>query len=618
MRVSIFFLLILSLPAWSRAGPVAVDDLVEQVQVAGLGQQPAWLALLHYKPGLFSGKWQSQADDDDFFFSAQGRTDPQVELEATLRAMLQPSETNHAQCRFPARWHWLKQQLGLLPGYDAACPKLEAWMKRVGSERLTLIFPVMYLGNPGSSFGHTFLRFDNNESVMLSQALNYAADNDPNDGMIAYVFNGVFGGYTGVFRTRNYFETVQIYSDIENRDIWEYRLDFSPEEIRQLARHIWEVTDIDFDYFFFDENCSYRLLALLDAAKPESDLSFVHAFPLYAIPVDTVRALEQKNLVLEKQYRPSLASQIQVTWKKLTGSEREWLIQLAEAEIRPGYVVDLPLSDEKKIVLLEQAYTLLQFRDQADTNQAEAMLVARSRLSGERELMVVQPEPPESGHDSARVAYVYGQKKYGQSDRAFIDLRLRPAFHDLIDPAAGYVKGSAINVLDLQLHWLPQDDRMRLESLRFFNIVSLNPVADWYAPLSWQLDVRLQRQQLTPDNVDLAFIARGGAGYSADLAGMTLFVMAMAEADASDEYAQDYSLLTGGQLGMSLNFGLGQMLLLAENLNATSGFDMDKDKLSTELQFNLDRNLGLRLGYQRNRYQGFDDEEWFVGVQQYF
>ena len=35
-----------------------------------------------------------------------------------------------------------------------------------------------------------------------------------------------------------------------------------------MLQHIWELRDIVFDYYFFDENCSMRLLELLDVARP--------------------------------------------------------------------------------------------------------------------------------------------------------------------------------------------------------------------------------------------------------------------------------------------------------------------------------------------------------------
>ena len=60
---------------------------------------------------------------------------------------------------------------------------------------------------------------------------------------------------------------------MESRDIWEYKLDLSQGQIDEFVRHIWELDKIRFDYFFVDENCSYRLLTILDAVNPEWNLS---------------------------------------------------------------------------------------------------------------------------------------------------------------------------------------------------------------------------------------------------------------------------------------------------------------------------------------------------------
>ncbi len=236
----------------------------------GLAADPGWLALLHYRRESLLPRYQSQADDPAFFLAAEGKTDPQAELHADLSAMLLPSARGHAQCRFPARWHWLRQQLDIRDA-EVPCPKLDRWLEKMQSESVSLVFPAMFLNSPGSAFGHTFLRFNHESSELLSHTLNYAAAvADANDDFVTYVYKGLFGGYAGVFRSRRYYRTVQTYSNLENRDIWEYQLNLGAEEVTQLKRHIWEVVDIDFDYFFFRENCSYRLLALIDAARPSA------------------------------------------------------------------------------------------------------------------------------------------------------------------------------------------------------------------------------------------------------------------------------------------------------------------------------------------------------------
>jgi hypothetical protein len=598
----------------SSAHAELADDYIQQARLAQLGQHPAWLALLHYKKEAFTGRLISQADDDAFFRSSQGKTDPEAELETDIKAFLMPSGPGHSQCLLPARWHWLKQQLGLSSQYDVPCPKLKAWMDNVSTDRLTLVFPSMFLNNPGSAFGHTFLRFDGPDSIMLSQTINYAALYNPEDNFFTYAYNGLFGGYQGIFVTRQYFETVQIYSNIENRDIWEYQLDYSPDEIRQLARHTWEVTDIHFDYYFFRENCSYRLLGMLDAVKPEGNLTTGDAFPLYAIPVDTVRALDEKQLILNKQYRPSLASELQAGFKHLQAGESDRVIRLADGELSVAELEAQVTSESRRVEIYELAYVWLQFRGQADSKVAENILDARSRLSIRAKVNIDEPAPPENGHESARFAVGGGE----QNSESYMDFAIRPAFQDLVDSPLGYVEGSEINVLDTRLRWFPDENKVRLESLRFFNIVSLTPVRDWYVTPSWQLDIRLDRTRLNEKTSDLAFVTRGGGGYSVRWANTTVFAMALLEANVSGDYEDDYSLLAGAQLGASILLGFGQALFLVESDNPVAGFELDRDSVSAELQYNLATNTALRLGYKKIRYDDFDDEDWFVRLQQYF
>lgn len=275
-----------------------VASVLRQAEEQQLSQHESWYALLHYKRETLLQHFVSQADDDRFFLHKNGRTDADAELRANIKAFFRGPQSGHAQCLFPARWWWLKQQLDIPTTYDVHCPQFEAYMGRISHDKLFLVFPTMYLNNPGSTFGHTFLRFDaNNQSVLLSKTLNYAALVDKSDDLLRYVGKGLTGGYRGVFKIKQYYETVQAYSNIENRDIWEYQLNFSEEEIQQLIRHVWEIKGIDFDYYFFRENCSYRLLAMLDVIRPGMQLTTGNHFLYYAIPVDTVRALDNAGLI---------------------------------------------------------------------------------------------------------------------------------------------------------------------------------------------------------------------------------------------------------------------------------------------------------------------------------
>src|SRR5207245_2052930 len=165
-----------------------------------------------------------------------------AELQATIRKVFTDEPVGRtaqpAQCAFVARYHWLKSALGIddrrLPPRE--CHRFKEWLNALSPQSVTLIFPSAFMNNPSSMFGHTLLRIDQKgqteQTRILAYTINYAADVPPDEGVL-FAVRGIFGSYRGYFSTIPYYLKVQEYRDIENRDIWEYRLNFSDGQIRR-------------------------------------------------------------------------------------------------------------------------------------------------------------------------------------------------------------------------------------------------------------------------------------------------------------------------------------------------------------------------------------------------
>ena len=273
-----------------------------------------WDVLLHYKRAG-SGK-KSLVDDPRFFLAPDGKTNPAAELEATIRGFFREDEAgdDHPRCRFAARYAWLKERLDIdesrLP--PAACKKLDEALALINPKSAVLIFPAAHGNGPASMFGHTLLRIDSSfKSDLLSYAVNYAAFADDTNGLL-YAFKGTFGYYKGFYSILPYYEKVKEYSDMDHRDIWEYTLNLSEEETRRMVLHTWELQGIYSDYYYFDENCSYNLLFLIEAGRPSVDMtgSLRDRTRFWVIPSDTIRAVMDSGLVVGAKYRPSQATRI--------------------------------------------------------------------------------------------------------------------------------------------------------------------------------------------------------------------------------------------------------------------------------------------------------------------
>ena len=236
-----------------------VDELVNKARSLELHKHPAWHALGHYRAGWLGQERFGLIDSDGFYLSAAGKSNLEAELTATLKAFFAPRKQTsevpgqHQQCTFIARYRWLDLQLDfdpeLLPKQD--CTEFDTWFETIDVESATLIFPAAYLNNLASMFGHTFLRFDRpnqtEQTRLLSYAVNYGAVTGDDNGVL-FAALGLTGGYPGTYSVEPYHQLVKIYSDIENRDIWEYQLDFSTAEVEHMLTHLWELRGHHSDY----------------------------------------------------------------------------------------------------------------------------------------------------------------------------------------------------------------------------------------------------------------------------------------------------------------------------------------------------------------------------------
>jgi hypothetical protein len=398
------------------------------------------------------------------------------------------------------------------------------------------------------------------DDSLLGWALNFAGATG-NEGGALYALKGIVGLYQGFYSIGPYYQKVKEYGDWENRDIWEYRLALAPEEIEGLLMHLWELQGIAFDYYYFDENCSYQLLALLEAVRPE--LRLTARFPLWVIPADTVRAVVRQSGLLESvRYRPSAATELGDQARELPRAQRRLARLLAEGAVAPDDSLLGSLPERERAAVLTVAYDSLRYaylageveRDES-ASRARGLLVARSRVAVTGSPFPAVPVPalrPDQGHGTARVAVAGGQR----DGRSFLEARIRPAFHDLLDPEGGYTRGAQIQFLDLALRIFPEDGRVRLHEATLLDMVSLVPWDPFFRHPSFAFDTGL-RTRLMPDGEDRSdrdpeavWRTRGAVGLSAGLGPKALaYALAEGTADLGGALDDDFGLGVGAAAG---------------------------------------------------------------------
>ncbi|HEX9396676.1 MAG TPA: DUF4105 domain-containing protein [Burkholderiales bacterium] len=604
------------LPLPAAATPTYLDELVAKAREQRLAERPEWLKLLHYVPYAAWFGRRSLVDSPEFFNSPRGKRDPQAELEATLSGFFDPAEDTeqqqHPQCRFIARRAWLDAQLGFdgarLPPRE--CARYRAWYAALNPQALTLVFPSGFLNNPASMYGHTLLRIDSRDqderTRLLAYSISFAAIAYERDGFV-YPIKGLLGGYPGRFSMMPYYLKVREYSDLENRDVWEYQLAFSPEEIDRVLMHAWEMSPAWFDYYFFDENCSYQLNALLQVARPDLDL--VSPFGWWALPSDTVRAVtRQPGLVKNVVFRPSNATIVQRRLDRLAAPERELVRELAAGHTGTGDPRLAALPPDRAAATVEAAYDLVNYRRATGKPEvtdpealARGLLLARGSLDAPSQApAAATPDTrPDEGHGTARFAFGAGRR----ASQDYQEIRARATYHDVMDDDAGYARGAQIEFFNMALRHL-ESGVTRVEEFTPIEIRSLSPRDAFFSPWSWHVSAGWRREFLADGSEPLVGSLQGGLGGAWSAAGGRVLAYAMADGRASQHHRLEdgYSLGAGGRLGAYVDpLPRWRVHAYARALGTFAGDHDTPRSAGIESRVSLARDLALRVDFSRSR-----------------
>lgn len=590
-----------SLALFACAPLYAAPHLDDQ-RLQHLANDPFWLSLGHYEAGKLKG-WRSYVSDAKFFLAKDGAHHPDAELKATVDALYAPASLGekHAQCVYPARTRWLKDQLHLtdLPAVD--CVEFKQWFKDVAPHSAVMIFPAAYLNSPSSMFGHTLLRIDqadvqSNKTALLSYAINFGAYIEGSDNSILYAWKGLMGGYPGLFALVPYQEKLSEYRSLENRDLWEYRLNLTQVETERMVEHVWELKQIQFDYFFFDENCSYRLLELLQVARP--GLRLTEQFPLTAIPTDTVKAVKDAGLVEKIDYRPSRERELLERAKPLDSDEQQWVLKISDDQKQLQDPTFKALGKDRQALIIDAAYRLGRYRANglerdSERSQRSFELLRAINQNPAPDLQIERPGLPENGHESRTWQAGIGTR----GDKAFAEYGLRMAYHDLSDNAEGFPLGAQIEILQMKLRQY-EGNNWQLQQLDLATIRSLTPRNELLQPLSWQVTGGLERVPGKHDDETLVSHVNGGAGGTWQLHDDMLgFALGTVRVEHNNDFSEFISPAAGFNTGLLWKNPLGNLSLEAKGDFFTNG--EVRRSISLNQQWEVSRNLGVRLSAQR-------------------
>lgn len=503
-------------PLWAPV--VGAFFFFSQEASSQIAANPAWKKLLHSPTNAAGG----------FLLDPKGGLHPDRELAAFIKAIetTAPSVGDaHPLCRFPARALWLKENAPTLTLPHVVCPKWDTYRERVSATSAAVVFSSYYVNNPASSFGHTFLRLGKESAEgdavpsLLDVGVSYGAITN-GAGPLKYVIGGLGGAFYGSTTAIPYYYKVREYNDYESRDLWNYHLNFAPQEVERLTAHAYELESAGFSYYFLSSNCSLFILQMLEAARPGLELT--RHLPFYVIPSDTLKALEKENLIQRVSYRPSARARFMFLRKKLDQAELTLLDQVLADHQTP-----LSLAPARQALVYDAAlaHRDLTYAKQILREEPQALALKRPLLLARSKVPVKSIDPVVIPADGTRPHQGHGSRRLGVS--AFEreqTLEMRFAFHDLLDPSGGYPANTAMTVGKVKLRHT-NENRWDVPEVQLLDITSLRPWDRYGWAPSWRMELGLKEIHQTD-----AYGINGAIGGAFKLAAVTFAVMAGGDA----------------------------------------------------------------------------------------
>ena len=487
--------------------------LWDQARERKLFHHPYWLKLLHfYSFGESVGQWSFISDvvSDDFFLSPDGKTDPAAELKATLKALFLPFSNDpnqHARCKFIARFNWLRSNLDFPELPKVTCPLFERWSNLEEATGISIVFVSAYLKNPASIFGHLLLKFNSRNRhfghSLLRPTLNYGAIINPDDNPFFYALRGLFGGYEGSFTDERFYNFNHIYGENELRDLWEYPLNLTLEQQHRVTSHAWELLqNVRFNYYFFLDNCAYRIAELLEMAWTDATRINTSG-AIWAIPIDVVfklnkvkRNTERLSLLGRPKLIPSRQRKLQQRVAHLNKTEQEQLSKLVESSNNLDSEEFLNFSKPSRALILD---TLLDYQQYIKSDnltlqqqkERTKLLLIRSKLPVLANKVSVEiPKSPTEGTPPMR--FRLGAVLNGLLGPS-LEVGTWANYHDLLGDESGHLKNAEVVTLDFRLRF--SNNSFELTQFQLFNIqkFALNPTGifgdyewSWRARGGWE------------------------------------------------------------------------------------------------------------------------------------
>lgn len=562
-----------------------------------LYKMPVFKSLLFYKDKFY-------INDNKFYLSSN--RDLKSELIADIKGFFEKKDkfkniNNHPQCKFPARFMFIKKELNLSNSIfpKINCPALTEYKQKAPAKNIYMVFASANIKSPSSMMGHTFFKFEGTyKNQKTSHAISfYTFINTINP--FKLIYENIASGMKGIFGLSPYKDVLYNYLENENRNIWEYKLNLTSYQKKFIFYHIWELKDIKMKYYFTSFNCSTVDLFIISIINP----SILNDYKYYITPLDLMKLINKHKLIKKTKLMPS----------------DEWFIKLTEAQLNLKTIYKIKNVVENNNIkelstfhnfyakLLIKLYALYLFKQHKISKKNLNNINKHINLN-HKNIDISKYKNPLKSPYQRQIGISYF-KDYDKKN--YLSLNFLPASHTLSDDNREYFNESELKLANIKI--LLNQDRFLIENFDIYTITNLLPFDILLKPISYDFSLNLKRDYNKKLNKNLFFNTKIGLGEDFQLQkDMNLFFLLNTKLRINNKDTQFLIVPTIGSTIYTI--GNGKIYFEYSKNYTINSFIYDKYLFSYNLYF---KNLKFYSNYSLIK-NNKKVKEFEFGIERYF
>lgn len=499
--------------------------------IQALASTPQWQALIQANGGM------ARITDPRFLLSHQ-HFSAENELRQSVALLRQKPES---ACRFPARKLFIERQLNIrLSDFRLdQCADYQQFKSYAPADTISLIYTSENLTQASSMMGHIMLRIEgqNIQGQYVQHAVSFFTElQSVNAAKI--LWESLYVGKQGFFKVSPYEEHIEEYLSKEQRNVWEYQLNLSPEVLALLHAHLWELKAADIPYFFHRYNCATLTQLILAVASPQMSPGAQE----WVTPLDVVKKSQQFELISNRVIVASTKWKVRM----LKDALEERGLGLPEDTFAPQDLATYAKRQGEARFLTQQLLSSInQFQRESGGIKSETFSANQQVLhehfgttQQNYQIDLGQYKRPSSAPNDSQISVGISH----QQSQGWLQFAYMPASKKLEDDNRQFFSESALELSSIRLRVSTQTARVKVDEWSIYSMRTLVPYDRYTGGVSSQLRVGLLRHFDDQLQSKLAAEVYTGIGIGAQVSNdILLFSQFNLGAALSDSKAYLYS-----------------------------------------------------------------------------